>query len=303
MAISEKQLETWTSLGSVAQSRNTYNGIKGVLEDKNAPYAAKGNVEVRLQGSYGNDTNVHGDSDVDIVLCQRNLFYYDLDALPETDKAAFRRDHPNVAEYDLKAFKADVVTWISKNYTQDFDPAKGNKALHIKGRNNRRNADVLVCGEHKKYSAYPNPDGSKIAQGVIFFPRAGGSIVNYPKKHSENLTKKHQLTDDKLKPMIRIFKNMRTRMWEIGIIGDGVAPSYFIESLLYNAPEILFDGNTLQKTVERLINFAEISDATQLVCANYQHWLVRDGLPTSWPTANYKRFVSGLRDFWTVFES
>jgi hypothetical protein len=118
-----------------------------------------------------------------------------------------------------------------------------------------------------------------------------------------NLTKKHQLTDGKLKPMNRIFKNMRTRMWEIGIIGDGVAPSYFIEGLLYNAPEILFDGNTLQKTVERLINFAEISDATQLVCANYQHWLVRDGLSTSWPTANYKRFVSGLRDFWTVFES
>lgn len=298
MAIPEKQLETWTGLGSVTQSSDTYNSIKGVLEDKSAPYAGKANVEVRLQGSYGNDTNIYGDSDVDIVVCQRNLFYYNLDGLNENDKAAFRRDHPNVAEYDLAKFKADIVSWLSKSYPQDFDPAKGNKALHIAGRNNRRDADILVCAQHKKYSAYPNPDGAKFAEGVIFHPRNGGSIVNYPKKHSDNLTQKHQETGEWLKPTIRVFKNIRTRMWQIGIIGDGVAPSYFIEGLLYNAPDALFRDN-LQTTVESLIQFAEITDVTKLVCANYQHWLVRDGQPTSWPTENYKAFVSGLRSFWT----
>ena len=63
------------------------------------------------------------------------------------------------------------------------------------------------------------------------------SPVNYPKQHSDNLTQKHQETGQWLKPTIRIFKNMRTRMWQIGIIGDGVAPSYYIEGLLYNVPE------------------------------------------------------------------
>lgn len=300
MPIPENQLKTWTGLGSVVQSRDTYNGIKGVLEDKNAPYSGKANVEIRLQGSYGNDTNVYGDSDVDIVLCQRNLFYYDINGLSDNDKAAFKRDHPNVAEYDIPKFKTDVGAWLSKNYPQDFDPSKGNKALHIKGRNNRRNADILVCAQHKKYSAYPGPDGAKFAEGVIFFPRTGHSIVNYPKKHSDNLTQKHQETGEWLKPTIRVFKNMRTRMWQIGIIGDGVAPSYFIEGLLYNAPDALF-ADSYQKTVERLINFAEITDASKLVCANYQHWLVRDNQPTSWPSANYTSFVRGIRDYWTHF--
>ena len=302
MAIAEKQLETWTNLGSVAQSSDTYNSIKHVLEDKNAPYAGKADIEVRLQGSYGNDTNVYGDSDVDIVLCQHNLFYYDLDRLSENDKAAFRRDHPSVAPYDLPKFKADVATWLSKNYPQEFDPAKGNKALHIKGRNNRRNADVLVCGEHKGYSAYPNLNGAKFAQGVIFHPRGGGSIVNYPKQHSDNLTQKHRETGEWLKPAIRIFKNMRTRMHQIGIIGDGAAPSYYIEGLLYNAPDALF-GGSYQTTVQSLIHFAEITDATKLVCANYQHWLVRDGQPTSWAANNYNSFVQGLRTFWDNFPS
>jgi hypothetical protein len=300
--VSEQQLKTWTSLGSVAQSRDTYNGIKSVLEDKNAPYADKANIEVRLQGSYGNDTNVYGDSDVDIVLCQRNLFYYDINGLNESDQAAFKRDHPNTAEYDIPKFKSDVVAWLSKHYPEDFDPAKGNKALHIKGRNNRRNADILVCGQHKKYSAYPNPDGAKFAEGVIFFPRNGNSIVNYPKKHSDNLTQKHQETGEWLKPTIRIFKNIRTRMWQIGIIGDGAAPSYFIESLLYNAPDGLFRDN-YQTTVESLIKFAEITDPSKLVCANYQHWLVRDNQSTSWPSENYKSFVHGLRSFYTNFSS
>jgi hypothetical protein len=302
VAIAEKQLETWTNLGSVAQSRDTYNSIKAVLEDKKAPYAGNADIEVRLQGSYGNDTNVYGDSDVDIVLCQRNLFYYNLDSLSENDKAAFKRDHPSAAQYDLPRFKADVVAWLSKNYPQDFGPAKGNKALHIKGRNNRRNADVLVCAQHKKYSAYPNLDGARFAQGVVFYPRGGGSIVNYPKQHSDYLTQKHQETGQWLKPTIRIFKNMRTRMREIGISGDGVAPSYYIEGLLYNVSDALF-RDSYQRTVESLIEFAEITDATKLVCANYQHWLVRDGQPTSWSVKNYNSFVQGLRSFWDNFSS
>ena len=56
-------------------------------------------------------------------------------------------------------------------------------------------------------------------------------------------------------------------------------------------------------TVERIIVFIEQADASKLVCANYQHWLVRDDTPTSWPSADYKSFVRGVRDFWTRFNS
>ena len=74
MAIPESQLETWSHQGSVTQSSNTYNTIKSVLEASTTPYADK-NFEVFLQGSYGNDTNIYAESDVDIVIRLDDCFH------------------------------------------------------------------------------------------------------------------------------------------------------------------------------------------------------------------------------------
>src|SRR5690606_967984 len=67
MPIPESQLETWSHQGSITQSSSTYNTIKSVLEDSATPYAGR-NFKVFLQGSYGNDTNIYAESDVDIVI-------------------------------------------------------------------------------------------------------------------------------------------------------------------------------------------------------------------------------------------
>jgi hypothetical protein len=64
MAIPESQLTTWSSQGSITQSANTYATIKLALESGDTTYAGK-SYEIFLQGSYGNDTNVYADSDVD----------------------------------------------------------------------------------------------------------------------------------------------------------------------------------------------------------------------------------------------
>ena len=66
MGISERQLETWAQQGNTGQFTDIYKSIRGNLLDGSAPYPAA-DVDVFLQGSYGNDTNVWADSDVDIV--------------------------------------------------------------------------------------------------------------------------------------------------------------------------------------------------------------------------------------------
>ena len=297
MPIEENQLRTWTALGSVVQSRDTYNSIKNVLEDLRSPYAlVTKQFDTFLQGSYGNDTNVHGDSDVDIVIRQKSLFYYNLDALSVPEKAEFRHVFHSPAQYDLPAFKMDVIAWLAENYGADFDP-NGNKAVYIREWGNRRNADVLIAAEHRRFTAFPNAQNPQFAEGVIFFPLAGGSIINYPKQHSANLTAKHQATNEWLKPVIRVFKNMRNWMIRDAALNEGVAPSYFVEGLLYNVPRESF-GGSLQATVGRCLDFAEYADQTRLVCANYQHWLVRDNEKTSWPSANFATFVRTARQFW-----
>ena len=51
MAIPEAQLETWSKQGATRPSRDTYAGVKGVLEDPAAPFADKAPA-IFLQGSY-----------------------------------------------------------------------------------------------------------------------------------------------------------------------------------------------------------------------------------------------------------
>ena len=67
MPIAESQLETWSHPGAGPGSRDTYDSVRTALESPKAVYKDK-DYEVFLQGSYGNDTNIYGESDVDTVI-------------------------------------------------------------------------------------------------------------------------------------------------------------------------------------------------------------------------------------------
>ena len=86
VAIAERQLETWAQQGKTGQFTDTYKSIRGNLLDASAPYPVK-NVDVLLQGSYGNNTNVWADSDVDIVLKHTGAFYYDISEMSRRSKS------------------------------------------------------------------------------------------------------------------------------------------------------------------------------------------------------------------------
>jgi hypothetical protein len=297
MAIPESQLETWTHIGAAQQSATTYQTIKGVIEHKDAPYSSR-RVDSFLQGSYGNDTNVYGaDSDVDIVLRTRGLFYYNLDALSETEKLAFKAMYPTPAEYTLKTFRTDVIAWLNKKYESDLDTS-GKKALRLKANGARRSADVLLVAPHKKYSRYYSEQDKECVEGVLFITTDGTCIINYPKQHSENTTRKHQATGEWLKPTVRIFKNMRNRLIRDGRIKSGVAPSYFIEGMLYNVPVSEF-GVSYANTVDKCWGWLNSPpDAGALMCANGIHPLLRDNTHTSWPIQGYLDFLAEIKNLW-----
>jgi hypothetical protein len=93
VAIPETQLDTWAKQGSVTQSSNTYNIIKNALRAGSTPYAGK-DFKVFLQGSYGNDTNIYAESDVDIVIKLESSFQQDLTWLSEAKKSRSARRTP-----------------------------------------------------------------------------------------------------------------------------------------------------------------------------------------------------------------
>ena len=89
MAIPESQLDTWSHQGSVQQSCDTYATVKRALEARDTKYADK-SFDVFLQGSYGNDTNIYAESDVDVVIRTDSIYYYDTSALNPQELQIFQ---------------------------------------------------------------------------------------------------------------------------------------------------------------------------------------------------------------------
>jgi hypothetical protein len=291
--IPETQLDTWSKKGADAQSRDTYATVKGALEDRNAPYYPRIYTSL-LQGSYANDTNVFRDSDVDVVMRLDSTFYHDAITLPTEQFTAFNSAYPN-SDYGLKEFKKEVADWLTHHFGNSV--RVGSKAILIPGNGTRRDCDILACAAYRYYYRYTGTENS-YANGIMFYCRDGSQIVNFPEQHSANCTTKHQNTNSWFKPTVRIYKNMRNYMVDRGMLQDGVAPSYFIEGMLYNAPDENFKGSW-EDTFVNTFNFINSADRSTFKCANGIHSLLADNSHVSWPPGDCSTFLDALRGLWT----
>lgn len=294
MPIPESQLETWSHQGSIIQSSNTYNTIKSVLEASTTPYAGK-NFKVFLQGSYGNDTNIYAESDVDIIIRLDGTFQSDLTELTEEEKTAYKSAFQD-ATYTYADFKKDVLAVLTQQYGDAV--TAGDKAIVIDANGSRRKADVIVAIQFRRYFKFRSSGDSQYVEGICFWNGKGERIANYPKQHSANLTTKHQNTSKWFKPLARVFKNMRCRMVADGLIKAGVAPSYYIEGLLYNVPNEKLTASYQDCVVNILNWYLQEASKTDLVCANEQYYLLRDGQHTCWNQADCDAFVDAAVGLW-----
>ena len=77
----------------------------------------------------------------------------------------------------------------------------------------------------------------------------------------ENCTTKHQQTQNSFKPNVRVLKNMRNAMVNDHCLADGVAPSYFLEGMVWNIPSQNFTWS-YQQTFENYL-YSGWSNATR----------------------------------------
>ncbi|MFH1067917.1 MAG: nucleotidyltransferase [bacterium] len=295
MSIPESQLETWSSQGAITTSASTYATIRNALEAKTAMYADK-EFEIFLQGSYGNDTNIYAESDVDIVILLKSSFYRDISRLSASEQEAYRAQATS-GTYDYKDYKNHVEAALRKVFGASVECGK--KSIKVKADGSRRNADVIPAFQYRFYKYFDSSDSSNpksYDEGISFFDQADRQIINYPKAHSANLTLKHQKTNGMFKPMARIFKNIRTRLVDDEIIDAGLAPSYFIEGMLYNVPNEKFTGNYKDAFVACKDWLIE-TDRTNFLCANMQQSLFGNTSVT-WTEENCQKFLKEVSDLW-----
>jgi hypothetical protein len=293
MPIPETQLETWSHQGAMTQSTTTYRTIKNVLEATDLPYADKAFV-VFLQGSYGNDTNIYAESDVDIVIQLRDCWYQDVKKLTEGEIKKLDQAY-SIVPYCFTEFKNDVTKVLKNAYGNAVK--LGNNAITIAAGGNRRNADVLVTTGFRRYYNFEGVGDESYDEGICFFRRDGTQIANYPRQHSANCTAKHQATSSWFKPVVRIFKNLRGKLVDDGMIEADTAPSYYLEGLLYNVPLEHFSKSYVDSFVN-CVNWINDADRSNFVCANEQYYLLREGSPVTWRASKCTAFLEAACDLW-----
>jgi hypothetical protein len=295
MAIPQLKLDTWSNIGSQVQSSTTYATIKAALERQDTAFYGKHPTDIFLQGSYGNDTNIFAESDVDVVICNQESWFRNLDALPPYQVNAYKQKHSSAA-YSYNQFKDDVYSALRKVFGDAV--TKGTKAFKIAANGSRRSADVIPALEFHNYTKFNSlQDQAFLPEGIGFLDSSDNLITNYPKIHSKNLSAKNKATADKFKPTVRIFKNMRSKLVEDGVISDGTAPSYFIECLLHNAPATLYVGNYSEIVHALLVWLSKLENRASLMCAHNYHSLIGTSA-ACWPDADALAYISGCINLW-----
>ncbi len=279
MGIPLEVLVKWSNQGKSENSKNTYAALRKVVEDR---YGS--DVEIFLQGSYHNATHVKENSDIDVVVIHKSLVVHNtLYGLQ--------------GEQNLRSWKN--ILYNSINGAQNFRFALGGKTIKYGGNMNYVPADIVPCAYYKGVEI-----GAEVGT-LIYDGNSGQYFVNYPKQHYNNGCEKSSLTDGNYKKTVRMFKNARNIAVKKGLLySEDIAPSYFLECLLYNVPNSAFVGNeqTVFYNVEKWL-YEHKNNLSNLLCQNRIQKLFgfnSMGRVTynKWNTADAIKFIDSIAKLW-----
>jgi hypothetical protein len=208
---------------------NTEKMIRAAIAE--SPTLSERNIDVFTQGSYKNNTNVRQDSDVDICVCCRDVFY---DVLPQDGSIKEESLNFTISDYEYSRFKNEVEAALIAKFGRDM-VTRGNKAFDVHATSYRIDADVVPAFEHRRY--YKDYYGKiQFHRGTEFHPDNGGRIINWPEQDYSNGVNKNNTTNGRFKFITRVIKRLRNEMEESKMPLNKLTPSFLIECLVWNTP-------------------------------------------------------------------
>ena len=180
MSISEEQLARWAKAPSETEEGKSRVAVDRITKAIKAEFGSR--VRIFLQGSYKNRTNVRLDSDVDMVVCYTNVYYYDTMSLSDESKSLFK-SLSTTSDYKFSQFRTKIESILREEFGYgDVDPKE--KCINIKGNSCRVNADVVPAFVHKRLkTGYPNDAHT---EGIEFVTSTGDRVLSFPDHHYEN---------------------------------------------------------------------------------------------------------------------
>ena len=132
--------------------------------------------------------------------------------------------------YSYKDFKDDVEQALI-NYFRRNKVNRKNKCFSVGIYD--INVDVVPTRKYKRL------DPNNIIEGVtLFTDNTNQQIINYPKQHIENGKNKNSDTHKRFKWLTRIYKRIRYKMIDDGVIISNNITSFLLECLVWNVTSV-----------------------------------------------------------------
>ena len=277
MPIPESTLSRWSHHRAATAFTQAHVSIREALDAYSWPSEVK--YEVFLQGSYKNDTNLGGDSDVDVVVRLAHRLRPSVAAL--TGKQLQDDASHNGAHQRWESFREHALRAMRARYGNGVK--SGRKCIKVPKGKIPADADLVVTLRHK--------------QGIGFYlPKERRWVVSYPQLHHQRGGKKERTTSKRFKRAIRMFKAARNQLVEKKMLTKEDAPSYFIECLLYNVPDSLF-APKLAPTYTGILAWLRTTKLNDFECQNGQVHLFDSG-KEQWSVKKARAFVRALQELW-----
>jgi len=270
MALTRDQIERFGNAPSEREETACQNTVESVKRTLRGRFG--NSVNIYLQGSYRNRTNIKKDSDVDIVV-EHPDYYFPGTSLLSADEKAKYDAMSSSSDYTFEQFKRDVYNVLQTQFGARTQ--RKNKCVFISKDIYSVNADVVPCYTYKRFSTAVDVT----AYGIAFKADDNGVIESFPKQHYENGANKNLVTDGRYKGAVRVLKNVCKLMMDGGQISDKLISSFLIECLVWNVPNADFNYGNLYDVTKQIIyrvwnalenndkarSYAEVSDLRWLL--------------------------------------
>ncbi len=277
MPIPESTLAKWSHHQAGMAFKQAHLPIREALEAYNWPAEVK--FEVFLQGSYKNDTNLGGDSDVDVVV--RLAHKLKPSVVPLTGKQLQMDGSHRFALERWQSFRDHAMKAMRARFGNTVK--SGRKTLKLPKGKIPADADLVVTLSHK--------------EGIGFYLTDEGRwVVSFPQQHHQRGLKKEKATNERFKRTIRMFKAARNQLVSKRVLTKEDAPSYFIECLLYNVPDDVFAAK-LAPTFVGILDWLKTARLNDFQCQNGLVPLFGSGRE-QWSVKKGRAFVKALQEMW-----
>ncbi len=221
------------ALKNIGYSDN--GNIIGKLESESSAYQIRmgfpgtsRDINIFVQGSYANGTNVRRESDVDIAIVQEDIFQ------PRYREGVTGANYGfTPAVKQAKKLKDEVEEALKDKFGPN-EVQRHNKSVHVSGNSYRKESDSVPCLRFRDYSNDYDCNPNNYVKGIYIHSDDGKVIINYPEQHIRNGVVKNQKTSYRFKKIVRIFKHLKIQMSNLHYLSAQKMSSFLIESILWN---------------------------------------------------------------------